>query len=330
MGLLGVGLGLLVAFLWGGADIFAALATRLLSTFETTIISQLTSFLTLLLICDGLLWWSNFSVTLPGLLDSAALGVFTGLCATLAYLAFYHALELGPVAITGPLTATSPIITLLLSTFLLRERLTAEQIGLVIAAMVGVVLATTNLSELRMLLTKSRFSLWTQGVRWAIVATLAFGSLDFGIGASASFSNWLIPGLCTRFFTLFFLCIFAYGARLWNKLRISSPTHTAPTNTFFRSPFGFRGLYAFLSVTPTISWKGFCLALVIGIIESAAILVFTLDTRIATTGITSAIASSYGLFVLLLGVFVYRERLTINQIFGILLFMVSVALLALV
>src|SRR5258707_701563 len=132
MGFLGIGLGMAVACLWGFADIFATLAARRSSTFKTTIVSQVTSFLGLLLIGAGSFWSSHLFFTLPDLLRSTVPGVFTGFCAALAYLALYRALELGPVVITGPLTATSPFFTLLLSTFFLREHLTLIQLGLVI------------------------------------------------------------------------------------------------------------------------------------------------------------------------------------------------------
>jgi len=73
---------------------------------------------------------------------------------------------------------------------------------------------------------------------------------------------------------------------------------------------------------------GVLLAITAGITENAAVLTFSLDTRIATTGITSAIASSYALVVMVFGMLVYRERLAKNQVFGIAVFMVGLVLLA--
>jgi drug/metabolite transporter (DMT)-like permease len=66
-----------------------------------------------------------------------------------------------------------------------------------------------------------------------------------------------------------------------------------------------------------------------GMLENAAVLTFSLDTRIATTGIASAIASSYALVVMLFGMLMYRERLAKNQLFGIVMFMSGLILLAL-
>ncbi len=206
------------------------------------------------------------------------------MCATLGYFALYRALEIGPIAIVGPLTATSPIFTLILSAFILKEHLTLERKGLVIIGILGIILASTSLTELRALLKKPGFSLWSQGVRWAVVATFAFGALDFGIGASASVSNWFLPAL-------------------------KDIAH-------LRHPLSKNGL-------------GVLLALLVGIMECVAVLAFSLDTRIATTGITSAIASSYALVIMIFGMIVYRERLAKNQLLGIVIFMISLFSLAL-
>ena len=73
---------------------------------------------------------------------------------------------------------------------------------------------------------------------------------------------------------------------------------------------------------------GVLLALIAGTLENAAVLTFSFDTRIATTGVTSAIASSYALVVMLFGMIVYRERLAKNQLFGIAVFMIGLILLA--
>jgi drug/metabolite transporter (DMT)-like permease len=73
---------------------------------------------------------------------------------------------------------------------------------------------------------------------------------------------------------------------------------------------------------------GVLLAIIAGVAENAAVLCFSLDTQIATTGIASVIAAGYSLIVILFGMVVYRERLTRNQIVGISVFMSGLILLA--
>ena len=260
-------------------------------------------------------------------MPSALIGIFTGLCAAIGYLLFYRALEVGPVSIVSPITATSSTFTLVLSVLILQERLTFGHMGFVMLIILGLILASTSLVELRTLLKQPGYSLWSQGVRWAIVDT---GLRGYGLrnGASASISGWFLPVLWTRVFSIFFLFL---ASRWRRQQRISRAQVTAnlvssgrtlslslpnlEDISYIRSPFSTLGL-------------GILLALLAGTVESVAILTFSFDTRIATTGITSAIASSYALVTLLFGLIVYRERLAKNQLFGIAVFMTGLILLA--
>lgn len=324
MGFLGVGLGIVVAILWGSGDVLATLAARQLSSFWTAFFSQLAGLVGLLLLGAVALWFGYFSFPMEAILPATLFGVFTGLCASLGYISLYRSLELGPVAVAGPLTATSPIFTLILSVLILKEHLSVEHKILVITGILGIILTSTNLPELRKFFNKtSNAALWSLGVRWAGVATIAFGLVDFGIGASASLTHWFLAALWTRFFTLFFLGLFSYGRHFRQRFRarmVSSletlPRLTSEDRALVIKPPEKRGL-------------GIFLALLVGMIEDGAILTFSFATGVATTGVTSAIASSYGLFVLLFGLLVYREKLTWLQLFGIALFMLSLFLLAL-
>ncbi len=329
MDLLGVGLGVMVALLWGSGDILATLAARRLNTFKTTFISQSASLLALLVVGAALFWRGHIPFTQTTITLSALIGIFTGLCATLGYFALYRALEIGPIAIVGPLTATSPIFTLILSAFILKEHLTLERKAFVIIGILGIILASTSLFELRILLKKPGFSLWSQGVRWAVVATLAFGALDFGIGASASVSNWFLPALWTRFFTILFLTLISCGKRYRWPFRAQATAVPASNEETLNLSFPSLKDIAHLRHPLSKNGLGVLLALLVGIMECVAVLAFSLDTRIATTGITSAIASSYALVIMIFGMIVYRERLAKNQLLGIVIFMISLFSLAL-
>jgi len=329
MELLGVGLGVTVALLWGSGDILATLAVRRLNTFRTTFISQSAGLLGLLAFGTIAFWLWNLPFTPTAFALSALIGIFTGGCAALGYFALYRALEIGPIAITSPLTASSPIFTLILSAFVLKEHVTLEQKGFVAIGILGIILASTSVAQLRILLKKPGFSLWSQGVRWAVVATLAFGALDFGIGASASVSNWFLPALWTRFFTTLFLALFSCGKRYrwfsWAQATAIPSSNVETLSLLLPS------LKDFAHVRKPLSkiGSGILLALLVGMVENAAVLTFSLDTRIATTGISSALAAGYALVVVMFGMIVYRERPAKNQLFGVVMFMTSLFLLAL-
>ena len=318
MELFGVGLGVAVALLWGSSDVFATLATRRLTPFKTTFISHSTGLLLLLLSGITIFWFGHVSYTGEALLLSALIGAFTGLCAALASFTFYRALEIGPVAITGPLTASSSAVTLILSALILKEQLTFTRRSLVVLVICGVVLASTSLGELRLLLKKPIHMLYGPGIRWAIVATLAFGALDFGIGASASIAGWFLPIVWMRCFSILFLTLIAC-----RKRQFPLPAQA--------SPFSLPSLSELVHLRQPLSriGSGIFLALLAGILENVAALVFSFDTRVATTGIASAIASSYSLVVMVFGILAYRERLAKNQLVGLGMVMVSLFLLAL-
>jgi drug/metabolite transporter (DMT)-like permease len=318
----GVGLGVAVALLWGTSDIFATLATRRLTTFKTTFISHSTGLLMLLIVGTTAFWIWHFSWTMKDLLLSALIGIFTGLCAALASFALYRSLEIGPVAITGPLTATSSAFTLILSALILKEDLAPVRRSFVILVILGIVLASTSLTDLRILLKKPTYMLYGMGIRWAIVAALAFGTLDFGIGLSASVTDWFLPILWTRMFSILFLLLLSWGRRSQSRLQ-------AQTGDALHLSLPSLNDIAHLLTPCSRIGSGILLALLAGILENIAALVFSFDTRIVTTGITSAIASSYSLVVMVFGILVYRERIAKNQLFGLSMVMISLFLLAL-
>ncbi|HEY6542988.1 MAG TPA: EamA family transporter [Ktedonobacteraceae bacterium] len=325
---LGIGLGITIALLWGTADILATLAARRVGTFKATIISQSSGLLALfsfaIIIFEA--WHVTFTLSIFAI--SALIGLFTGLCAALGYFAFYRSLEIGPMALVSPLSATSSAFTLLFAALILQEHLSFGRLGSAIMIIVGLVLASTSIAELRVLLQKPGYSLWNWGVRWALVATLAFGAMDFGIGASASICGWFLPVLWTRIFSIFFLTL----TSLWKRRRqvVGQPATSRSSSREHTTSQSLANLATIARVgkpfSPVVA--GLFLAVTAGIIENAAVLTFSFDTRIATTGITSAIASSYALVVMMFGIVVCHERLTKNQLMGIGVFTTGLILLA--
>ena len=328
MELLGTGLGLIAALLWGSADILAALAARRLRTFKTTFVSQTIGLFVLLAFGTIAFWCWRLPLTGTALLLSALIGVLTGLCAALGYFAFYRALETGQMALVSPITSTSSTFTLVLAVLILQEQLTFGRAGFVTLVMLGLVLASTSMAEVRTLLKKPGLSIWGQGVRWAIVATLAFGAMDFGIGASASLTGWFLPVFWTRFFSILFLAL----ASLWKRQkRLShSQIRAEPASNGRTLSLSLPSLEDIAHLRSPLSKLGFgvLLAILAGTLENVAVLTFSYDTRITSIGIASAITSGYAIVVIVFGMLTYRERLASNQLCGIAIFMVGLVLLA--
>jgi drug/metabolite transporter (DMT)-like permease len=183
------------------------------------------------------------------------------------------------------------------------------------------------MAEIRTLLKKPGLSIWGQGVRWAIVAALAFGAMDFGIGVAASLSGWFLPVLWTRLFSILFLTL----ASLWKRQqRLAHPQTIADSASTGRTlSLALPSLEEIAYIQYPFSKLGFALllAMLAGMFENAAALTFSFDTRITTIGIASAITSGYALVVIVFGMLAYRERLASNQLCGIAIFMVGLVLL---
>jgi uncharacterized membrane protein len=134
MELLGTGIGLIAALLWGSADIFAALAARRLRTLKTTFLSQAIGLCVLLAFGTIAFWRWHLHFTFTALLLSAFIGLFTGL---------FAALEIGPMAVVSPITSTSSTFALVLSVLMLQEQLTLGRTGLVTLVILGLLIASS-------------------------------------------------------------------------------------------------------------------------------------------------------------------------------------------
>ena len=134
---MGILLGLATALSWGSADLCARFATRKIGTFRTMLYMQLSGFL-LLTACMPLLGgWGH-------LMDGSGLpvwawGILAGLLNTSSTLALYRSFEIGKMSIVAPISASYPVLTMLLS-MLTGERITPVRFVGMALTIVGVVL----------------------------------------------------------------------------------------------------------------------------------------------------------------------------------------------
>lgn len=133
--------------------------------------------------------------------------------------------------------------------------------------------------------------------------------MDFSIGARTPSAGWFPPIYWARLFSVLLLCL--------------STFNTARQ----RGPQSKNALLQHI-VSLSQEWRGLILAVLAGILESAGISAFGLATQITHPGVIAAIGSNYAVVGVLFGVFVFRERLVINQLFGIGLVMCGLAGLA--
>ncbi len=314
---IGIFLAIAVAICWGSADTTATFASRRLGTFTTTMISLLVSVVTLILF--ALLFSTRLSLSLapPTLLASAPIGLLSGVMAAIGYFSLYRGLELGPVAIVSPIVAADGAFAAVLAIPLLHERVSLWQLGLLLCIFCGIFFASTDLAELRKSLgTAGSFSLLKGGPRQGLLAMAAFGIMLFSIGASAQSVGWFLPIFWTRCFAA--LTLAAFG--LWQRSRFARISSTSLSASAASADEG--------AIRPSLLSTGLVLAIGVGLFETTGLLVYSIATRLAATGIAAAISSSFGLIPLLVGLTFLSERPKAHQLVGVALVTLGLALLA--
>jgi len=175
---MGILLGLLTALSWGSSDFLARFATRRVGTLRTMLYMQAFGFLLLTFFLYELDGWGH-------LFDGSgwqpwAWGLLAGCVNAFATLALYRSFEIGKMSVVAPVSASYPVLTVLLSL------LTGEQLTLARAAGIGLTLAGVILvaggeknSDEENAEAKQKS---TKGIGWALCAALGFGVLFWLLG----------------------------------------------------------------------------------------------------------------------------------------------------
>jgi drug/metabolite transporter (DMT)-like permease len=187
---MGILFGLLTALSWGSADFLARFATRRTGTLRATLYMQIVGFFLLTAALPFLGGWGHLA-------DGSgfrpwAWGIFGGALNTFATLAIYRSFEIGKMAVVAPLSASYPVLTLLLS-LLTGERLTPARAAGIVCTLLGAVLvargeASANPASDNSVDSSSpdrgqhAAALRRQGIAWAITAAFAMGFMFWLIG----------------------------------------------------------------------------------------------------------------------------------------------------
>lgn len=165
------------AVAYGFGDYAAAMSTRRTGVIRTSLGMQ-TIGLAIYAAALALLGrWPQLSwEQLPYAIVLALLGVTSlGL--------LYRAFAVGPIAVVSPVVASYAALTVILIVIVLGERLTFGQGIAIVATFVGVVIASTDVRELRRTLGRPG-----EGVRLGLIATIGFAlwGLVFSMGTRAT------------------------------------------------------------------------------------------------------------------------------------------------
>jgi drug/metabolite transporter (DMT)-like permease len=195
--------------------------------------------------------------------------------------------------VVAPIAYTYPAVTTVLSIIALGAFVSSVRVLAIAGIIVGVILLSTRLSELRKYLSGRGNANLTAGVGSAMGSSLFFGIVYVGIGYAAPSVSIVVPSLILRMVAT--TAGFLLAPILHQKIR---PSRLAFSNTI----------------------------LVMGVLEAVGFLGFTygisttvgsLPVVAALSGMGGAVATSYGLAFL-------KERLEPNQVIGVLLSLLGV------
>lgn len=174
----GILLGVATAVSWGSADFLARFATRSVGSVRALL---------------GMQFWGAIFVTIllffardwGHLFDGSGWqpwgwGIFAGIINTFAMLALYRAFEIGKLSLVGPVSASYPALTVILS-LVSGERLSAYRALGIIAALGGVLLVASGEKPQNTPETPEE-SKGIAGFGWAVAAALGFGILFWLLG----------------------------------------------------------------------------------------------------------------------------------------------------
>jgi drug/metabolite transporter (DMT)-like permease len=293
---LGLGHGLIAALCWGSTDVMASLAARRLGSLHVVAVAQLTS------VAVAILLAVSRGAGLPADPFVLVLSALFGMIAAGAYLSFFTALRIGPLAVVSPVVAAYGGLTVVLSVLLRGETLTPLQ-GL------GAALATIGV-----ILTGIVFDggwrgtrIVGRGVLFSLLAMFLFTALTAGMATPIRAAGWLPVLLTSRL---------ANAATILTVLAVVSIARP-------------RGSEVLLATSGRPSMGAVAAAGAAGLLDIVGFVGFAIGLEVAPTWIVG-LASSFGPVVaVIVAVALWGERLRSTQwvgLAGIGLGLVAVAL----
>ena len=293
---LGLGHGLIAALCWGSTDVMASFAGRRLGSLHVVAVSQVVSVLVAIVLA------ASQGVGLPSDPFALFLAALFGAIAAGAYLSFFTAIRIGPLAVVSPVVAAYGGLTVVLSVLIRGETLTGLQ-GL------GAALAT-----LGVILTGIVFDggwrgtrIVGRGVLFSLLAMLLFSILTAGLATPIRIAGWLPVLLVSRL---------ANAATILTVLIVVTVARPRGSDVLLAT-----------SGSPTI--RAIAAAGAAGLLDIVGFVAFAIGLEVAPTWIVG-LASSFGPVVaVIVAVALWGERLRPTQwvgLAGIVAGLVAVAL----
>lgn len=276
---MGILLGLLTAVAWGGSDFVARFAAHKIGALRTSLYMQLAGFLLLSLFLPWLGGWGH-------LVDGSgwrpwAWGALAGLLNTCSTLSLYRSFEVGKLAVVAPISASYPVLTVLLS-ILGGEHFRAARILGIVCTILGVVLVAGG--EKPPEETDEATPSGT-GIGWALCSAIGFGFLFWLLGIR------IVP-------------ITGAPQTVW-LIRLTGSLATTALILAIRKPIK----------PPADRVAGWVLGM--GAADTGAFVLNNIGMRFEQTAVVSTLASLYGAVTVGLAAIFLRERVSRWQWLGI-------------
>jgi drug/metabolite transporter (DMT)-like permease len=293
---MGILLGLVTALCWGSADLFARFATRRIGTFRTMLYMQMCGFCLLTLAMPRLGGWGH-------LFDGSswqpwAWGVLAGVLNTSSTLALYRSFEIGKMSIVAPLSASYPVLTMLLSA-LTGERLTPLRLFGLVLTIVGVILVARGeqtADDANPLDEQTQPAKKHLGVGWALFSAFGFGIMFWLLGLR------VVP-------------LLGSSPSVW-VIRLTSVVATALVILVARQSKAL----PLRRDTP--------LLLGVGLLDTSAYVFNNYGMLREQTSVVSVLASLYGAVTVALAALFLREKVSPSQWLGIMAIFIGIILIS--
>jgi drug/metabolite transporter (DMT)-like permease len=217
---------------------------------------------------------------------------FVGLLGGLSYLAFYRALAIGPISIVSPIVSAYAAVTVVCAVLIGGERLGGGETVAIVVVMLGVVLASSDLAQMRRL---ERIALL--GILLALATAVVIGAFVYGVAYFSADYGWLVPIFLARGFSTLFLVAVSLRGDEW-RFPDRSPR--------------LLGTIALIAVVDTLGYVA-----------------FNFGVRHADTSVVATAAAPYSLVPIVAGVVLLHERPTPTQWAGVGLVLAGLVLLGL-
>jgi drug/metabolite transporter (DMT)-like permease len=218
---------------------------------------------------------------------------FVGVLGGVSYLAFYRALAIGPISIVSPIVSAYAAVTVVCAVLIGGERLAAGETAAIVVVIVGVLLASSDLAQMRHL---ERIAVL--GILLALATAVVIGAFVYGVAYFSAEYGWLVPIVLARGFSTLFLVVASLRGGDW------------------RFPDRSPRLLAMIVLVASVDTLGY--------------VAFNFGVRHADTSIVATAAAPYALVPIVAGVVLLYERPRTTQWAGIGLVMAGLILLGLV